>query len=258
MKRLVSGILLATIAGFFWGFLYWGANPLPYSVWKQTNDDQAAQQALREHFPESGTYYLPGMYNDEETLSRLSEAGPVGFVHISLEGRPVMQPDTMIQGFLLILVTVVIAALILQLVALPTYGQRLKLAVLVGLAGAVMIDFGQSVWWHISWAWKLQGAIYDFTVWVVSVSSWRSSFDLKWNRKRRHGSTPARLGIATSRGGNAHFRESSTSQVRPYAAFSSFWGVNPIDFSCGKPYHRLARQSLRVHPMWINRRRFES
>ena len=27
-----------------------------------------------------------------------------------------------------------------------------------------MIDFGQSVWWHISWAWKLQGAIYDFTV----------------------------------------------------------------------------------------------
>ncbi len=167
MKRLVSGILLATIAAFFWGFLYWGANPLPYSVWKQTNDDQAAQQALREHFPESSTYYLPGMYNDEETLSRLSEAGPVGFVHISLEGRPVMQPDTMIQGFLLILVTVVIAALILQLAALPTYGQRLKLAVLVGLAGAVMIDFGQSVWWHISWAWKLQGAIYDFTVWVV-------------------------------------------------------------------------------------------
>ena len=107
------------------------------------------------------------MYNDEETLSRLSEAGPVGFVHISLEGRPVMQPDTMIQGFLLILVTVVIAALILQLVVLPTYGQRLKLAVLVGLAGAVMIDFGQSVWWHISWAWKLHGAIYDFTVWVV-------------------------------------------------------------------------------------------
>ena len=32
MKRLVSGVLLATIAAFFWGFLYWGANPLPYSV----------------------------------------------------------------------------------------------------------------------------------------------------------------------------------------------------------------------------------
>ena len=98
MKRIVPGILLATIAAYFLGFLYWGLNPLPYSVWKRTNDDQAAQQALREHFPESGTYYLPGMYNDEETLSRLSEAGPVGFVHISLEGRPVVQPETMMKG----------------------------------------------------------------------------------------------------------------------------------------------------------------
>ena len=107
------------------------------------------------------------MYNDEDTLSRLSEAGPVGFVHISLEGRPVVQPETMAKGFVLTLVTVIIAATILQLASLPSYGQRLKLAVLVGLAGAVMIDLGQSVWWHISWAWTLQGAIYDFAVWVV-------------------------------------------------------------------------------------------
>ena len=59
------------------------------------------------------------------------------------------------------------AAMILQVAGLPSYRERVKLAALVGLAGAVMIDFGQSVWWHISWAWKLQGAFYDFAIWIV-------------------------------------------------------------------------------------------
>ena len=35
---------------------------------------------------------------------------------------------------------------------------------ILGLAGAVMIDLGQWVWWHISWAWKLQGAIHGSTL----------------------------------------------------------------------------------------------
>ena len=55
MKNLGIGIVLAAVAIFFWGFLYWGLNPLPSGSWKQTNDDVAAGKALLEHFPESGS-----------------------------------------------------------------------------------------------------------------------------------------------------------------------------------------------------------
>jgi hypothetical protein len=170
MKRIILGIVLATIACYFFGFLYWGLNPLPYTSWKHTSNDEAAGQALLEHFPESGTYYIPGMHHDEATLSRLHEAGPLAFVHITREGKPVMQSDVMAKGFLLTLVTTVLIALLLKLAApaLPSYGAVLKFTALAGLTATVMIDFGDSVWWHISWGWKLHMAAYHIVSWIIA------------------------------------------------------------------------------------------
>ncbi len=54
MKRLSLGVVLATLAVYAWGMLYWGFNPLPYAAWQRTNDDVAAGQALLEQFPRSG------------------------------------------------------------------------------------------------------------------------------------------------------------------------------------------------------------
>ena len=114
VKRIILGIVLATIVCYFWGFLYWGLNPLPYRSWNQTPDDEAAGQALLEHFPETGTYFIPSMQLDEETLTRLHEAGPIGFVHIMREGKPVMQSDIMAKGFVLTLVTTALIAILAQ------------------------------------------------------------------------------------------------------------------------------------------------
>ena len=168
--KLALGVILASIAVFVWGFVYWAANPLPYSAWKQTEDDAAAGQAILEHFPESGTYFLPGIYNDEETMTRLHEAGPIAMIHLSREGGPVMRPLVLVKGFLLNLVTVILAALLLRL-ALPasaSYADGVKLAALTGLAAAVFIDFGDVVWWYGSWDWKLHMAIYHVSFWLVA------------------------------------------------------------------------------------------
>ena len=89
MRSTAIGVLLATLAMFAWGMLYWGANPAPYTAWQQTRDDAAAGRAILQHFPVSGTYYLPGLYNDAETRSKLHELGPVAFVdydHLSPAG----------------------------------------------------------------------------------------------------------------------------------------------------------------------------
>ena len=44
----------------------------------------------------------------------------------------------------------------------------MKFLSLAGLASAVMIHFGDAVWWSISWEWKLHQALYDACVWVIA------------------------------------------------------------------------------------------
>ncbi len=170
-KRLVSGIILATIALYLWGMLYWGANPLPYKTWRQTADVTGARQALLQYFPETGTYFIPGLHHDEATLNQLFAEGPIAFVHLnSREGRPVFDPGIMVKGFVLDLVVVVLIALLLQLAspALGSYGQRVKLIAIAGLTATVLVDIGDVVWWYLPWDWKLQQAGYTFGAWLVS------------------------------------------------------------------------------------------
>lgn len=170
MKRFILGILLAALAMFVWGMLYWGANPLPYTAWKQATDDVAAGKALREYFPENGTYYVPGMNHDKATLKTLMEQGPVAFVHmLRREGRPLMEPGIMVKGLVLYLLVAWVLALLLRraLPALPSYGDRVKATALVALLAALMIDAGDVVWWYIPPAWKLYQGVYDFTALLI-------------------------------------------------------------------------------------------
>ena len=170
MKQRVIGIVLATVAVYLWGFLYWGVSPVPYTAWKQTNGDEAAQQALREHFPESGTYYVPGRHHDEETMNRLFEAGPVGFVHINLARRPAVDPSIMLTGFLFTAVVVSLISILMakSAPAFPSYMDKVKFAALTGLTAVVMIEFGDAVWWQTPWHWKVFQAFYNFAAWTTA------------------------------------------------------------------------------------------
>lgn len=170
MGRTFIGIAIASVVLYVWGFLYWGLGPWPTMIWHQAADDVAAGQALLEHFPEDGTWYVPGFSHEQETLEGLFSNGPVAFVHmLSSSGRPMMDPSIMIQGFFLNLAFIIVVALLLRHIghALPAYGDRVKLIALTGLAATVLIDFGGAVWWQIDWPWKLCQAFYDFSAWLV-------------------------------------------------------------------------------------------
>lgn len=171
MKRFVLGVFLAALAMYIWGLLYWGANPLPYTAWKRVPDEPAARAALLEHFPEDGTYYVPGMHHDNETLAALTEEGPVAFVHmLRREGRPMMDPTILVWGFVLYLAVALVLGLLLRAAApaLPTYGARVKAAALAALAAALMIDLGEAVWWYIPLSWKLHQAVFDFSALLIA------------------------------------------------------------------------------------------
>lgn len=170
MKQTAIGVLIATIVFYMWGFVYWGASPIPYQTWNQAPDDRAAGAALLEHFPESGVYYMPGNDHPTEERNQLFEQGPTGFVIIDRDGRPAFDTNIMIGGLVLnaIVVTLLAMLLHLTLAAAPLYGQRLRIIIYAGAAAVVLINFGNIVWWAIPAGWVLANAFYNFTGVVIA------------------------------------------------------------------------------------------
>ncbi|HEV7998830.1 MAG TPA: hypothetical protein VGP63_03045 [Planctomycetaceae bacterium] len=171
MKRTLIGVAIASVVLFFWGFLYWGMGPYKTMIWKHAKDDAAAGAALREHFPQNGTYLVPGFANDDATMEALSKKGPVALVNmIAVEGANSFDPLMLLKGFVLNLIVIVLIAILLRRVAssLPSYKDRVMFVALAGLTATVLIDGGDIAWWHISWTWKLYQAFYSFSFWVIA------------------------------------------------------------------------------------------
>jgi hypothetical protein len=170
MGRTLLGILSATVAVYLWGFIYWGLNPLPYATWKKATDDRAAQSALREQFPEDGTYHVPSPALESSEQEALYQQGPVGFVHITaFSGRPMHDVGPMVNGFFLYLLVAASIHLLLNHLksSLTTVSSQLKVASLIGLTAVLLIDLGDVVWWSLSLEWKLHLAVYHLLSWPI-------------------------------------------------------------------------------------------
>ncbi len=168
MQKTIIGIVVTTIVLYLWGFLYWSVSTIPHSYWKQTSDDAVAQEVLAEHFPESGTYFIPGVGNDPETLAALHEKGPKGFVHIQHGGGPVPDPTIMIQGLVLNLVIVSLMAAFFRVAGAREFRDFARLSVVAGAVAVIAIDVGDMVWWQIPFEWKIWQLIYDYTLWLIA------------------------------------------------------------------------------------------
>jgi hypothetical protein len=62
MLRLIAGSFCVALVLWVWSTVFYVISPIPYMTMSKTADDLAAGQALLEHFPETGTYILPGRY----------------------------------------------------------------------------------------------------------------------------------------------------------------------------------------------------
>lgn len=169
MNKRVLAIPAAAIAMYLWGFLFWGVSTtVPYMAWKSTGDDSAAQQVLKQTFPESGTYYIPSFDNPPEQLAQMFEAGPVGFVHINLEGRSQMDPSIMIFGFLVNVVVCALLAGLFRVTGAREFRDFVWTTMTAAALAVVMIDIGDAAWWQTPVGWKLTQAFYNFTALLVA------------------------------------------------------------------------------------------
>ena len=169
MKRTLTGILIATVALFAWGAAFW-MNPLAMRAFEHVVDNDAAGQALLDHFPATGTYYVPSEMENQEAWSALHERGPLAMVHIRTAGAPVMAPGMFVRGFLHELVVVALIALLLRMAApaLRTYGARVGFVLLAGAAAALFNHLSFLIWWYHPAPFHWVTGLYDVTGWLVA------------------------------------------------------------------------------------------
>ncbi len=168
MKRTLMGIGITTVVLYIWGSLFWGLSPLPYESLHSVANDAATQQLLRQQFPDSGTYLVPGRNHPPEALEQLSRAGPLATIHIRLQGTPVTDVSVLAGGFVLNLVFVAMLAGFFHVAKAREFADFARLSMIVGAIAVVLIDGGDIIWWQETIGWKLWIATYNFTAFLLS------------------------------------------------------------------------------------------
>lgn len=169
MKTFVLAPLLAAVAMFVCGALYW-MSPFPYRSLGRVADDSAAAAELGKIFPATGMYLIPGAYLDPQTATTIMRRGPIAQVFFVKEGHAPIEPGEMVAGFIHYFVVALLLTLFLHHIR-PTFkGYRgvVIASSLIGLIGAVLIDFSDPIWWHHPWPWHLVCALYNTLESVVA------------------------------------------------------------------------------------------
>ncbi|MCB1007661.1 MAG: hypothetical protein KDB94_02080 [Acidobacteria bacterium] len=172
MRRgMILGSLLAAIAMFVWGFVFW-TTPLGRSTMSHGIDNDRAQESLREIFPEDGVYFVPDVVEGEaqETWIERHRRGPLATVFYRRAGADPMEPIVFLNGFLHMLITCVVIAWLLgkALPALPTYGARLGFVLLAGFAATFWGHAGDPIWFYNPWKYHLMAMTYDLGAWGLA------------------------------------------------------------------------------------------
>ena len=168
MKKILIGSILASLAMFVWGWIYW-MNPLAYQVVKIAKDDAAAQEALQAQFPDPGVYFIPGNYDNMETFRNLHQQGPVALVQIS-GGKTPMDPKMMVFGWLhMFLVALFIAMLMMKSgMAEDKYWCKVVFSGLLGLLSGFFIHVGAMIWMYQPLTYSLFNILYATTLALVA------------------------------------------------------------------------------------------
>lgn len=173
MGRLLAGALVVTLVSWIWSVLFYVVSPIPYYTLTPTADDIAAGRALLEHFPESGSYILPGRDSSREVRTMMRNEGPVATIYIDRDGAPMSSPRKIVVGTLHGIVVGLLLGLGMRELSRRgwSFGAKLKVATFFGLsytayprvADIIWSDFPQGYQWMMivsdGLSWLLMAAV---------------------------------------------------------------------------------------------------
>ena len=154
MVRSLIGGLVAGVAMFFIGFIFWGT-PLSEVAFSKAGDMESAavQTALAQNLTPlgTGTYVIPTPSTAQGT--ELYGRGPIAMVHFNTGGFAAEDMSMMLPGFLFALVSGIFMALGIAAVGKEnSFGEIARLVVLFSLGVTLWTILAQPVFNHFGWA----------------------------------------------------------------------------------------------------------
>lgn len=178
--RILLSALLAAVAIFIWGFIYWAAIPFGPSTIKQIPNEDSVRSSLSGSLTESGAYAFPMMDMKEQDKEKRDaaeknwrekyKAGPRGMVFYVKEGGEPMAPPQLVWGFIDSFIAALAMAVLLAMAlpALPMYGQRILFVTLGGLFATLAVDLGYYNWWSFPANFVFAQALYTVIAWFIA------------------------------------------------------------------------------------------
>lgn len=154
MIRVIFGALVAAVAMFAIGFIFFGPVGLSSFATGSVTDLQAAavQQSLAANLPRTGTYLIPSAEGSAAQTVMYGQ-GPIATIHYNLDGFPVMDTTTMAMGLVFnFLVALVIGAALIGIDRrVPDFRSRSRVAMLIAVAASAFNHLGEPIYWHHDW-----------------------------------------------------------------------------------------------------------
>ena len=164
MGKVVLAALAAAVAMHIFGMIWWMALPFAGDSMIPMPDENVAQ-VIDEATTKSGAYYLPVAPNDDYKDPAFVERhrkGPIALLLVRKEGREPMDGAMLGKGFAHYFVVALLLGVVLRRVlgSLPSYGARVGVVALAGLAGIVYSNLAYPIWWHHDAAFWVMNTVY--------------------------------------------------------------------------------------------------
>jgi hypothetical protein len=171
MWRFLLGAFLVAVVSWAWSVLFYVVSPVPYYTVSETRDDIAAGAALRQHFPESGTYILPGRAAGDEVRAQMRAEGPIATVYIRQAGSPEASPLKIFIGTFNGMVIGALIGLAMLLLNRHTtdYWSHVAIGSTFGMAYTAYPRFADIVWSDFHYGYQLMMIFSDGFSWILMV-----------------------------------------------------------------------------------------
>lgn len=170
MRQLLLGSVVAGLAMWVVGFIFWGPllGWIPYSIASDA-DTATLHEALKTTLAHSGTgaYLIPSTATNIGT--QLHAQGPVSLVLFTNAGFPGFDTAALLWGLLLAVVTALVLGIGLRgAAAHMSFAGRLRLVACFAVAVAGYGDLGQPVFNHAPWGYFVYGFVADVATWLAA------------------------------------------------------------------------------------------
>jgi hypothetical protein len=161
MFKLLAGSIVASIAMFITGFVFFGLLQQPLAGGPTLTSQQQAniQTVLGQNLPSTATYAVPNAGTPEGTV--MFGKGPIATIHYNSSGfNSGINGAELLKGYVHELIVCLLLALALARLdrRIPDFASRARIVVFFSLAACALISLGNPIWYKHDWT----NAIFEF------------------------------------------------------------------------------------------------